>query len=403
MTNKKIIADYKIPVSMNAFVLTIEEALEKGILTYQSMQFSNNFQDICWEALMPIGITGDYIKKREFTDMIAVRELLQNALDETEEIFGEPMVDVRKDDLGTWIEDKGRGIPVDAFRIGGGSKENWMRGYFGEGLKIASAYLVLKGIPVLFFSNDLVFSLVFLPDGSENPGAFLLLGKNKRVIKGTKILLKGFFQEVTDTQKLVRFWNSELKGRQIAQECYAGKDSNKEMPSAIFDYPDELYIRNMYIGKMSEVAKRESLLSYDLWWFRLDVSRKLMTQTIPLLFVEIAKVLERSISCRKIFVEKLVESRMLKITALNDHPFIEFNPVFATIEGHLFVYACPKGMIDMFFQVLHLLDKKEKVVRVFSEKEAEKAIDVGYIPIKFHYELTEEMNIIPEFKEKHKN
>jgi hypothetical protein len=54
----------------------------------------------------------------------------------------------------------------------------------------------------------------------------------------------------------------------------------------------------------------------------------------------------------------------------------------------------------MFFKVLNLTDRKEKVVRVFSEKEAEQAIEARLIPIKFHYELTEEMNIIPEFKEK---
>jgi hypothetical protein len=66
----------------------------------------------------------------------------------------------------------------------------------------------------------------------------------------------------------------------------------KKMPSAIFDFPNLLYIRNMYVGEMSQVAKRRSLLSYDLWWVRLDVSGKLMTQTTPQLFLEIAKLLE---------------------------------------------------------------------------------------------------------------
>jgi hypothetical protein len=400
MTMESIINDYKIPLTMSAFILPFQEALDKGILTKNSSLVPEKLVGITWDALMPIGVTSEYVKKREFTDLIAVRELLQNALDETEEVFGEPLVNVKTDSLGTWIEDKGRGIPVEAFRIGGGSKETWMRGYFGEGLKIAAAYLVLKNIPVFFFTKNLVFSLVFLPEKSDNPGAFLLLGKNEKTVEGTKILLFGFHQDEVVTQRLVRLWNKELVGKQIAQEYFSSDDSEKQMPSAIFNYPDELYIRNMYIGRMSEVAKRVSLLSYDLWWFRLDVSRKLMTQSIPLLFVEIAKVLERSESCRKIFVEKLVESKMLKITTLNDKPYIEFNPVFATVEGHLFVYACPKGMIDMFFNVLQLSDQKEKVVRVFSEKEAEKAIAEGLIPIQFHYELTEEMNIIPEFKKK---
>jgi hypothetical protein len=399
MSIKTIIQDYKIPASMSAFILSYSDALDKGIISENTSLLPEALKGITIEAIMPIGLTSEYIRKREFTDLIAIRELLQNALDETEEVFGKPAVDVRDDEIGTWIEDKGRGIPIDAFRIGGGSKEIWMRGFFGEGLKIATAYLVLKNVPVFFFSNHLVFSFIFLPENSENPSAFLLLGRQNKKIEGTKILLYGFHQAEELTQKLVRFWNKDLDGKDIAIEYFAGENSDKKMPSAIFNYPDELYIRNMYIGKMSDVAKRVSLLSYDLWWFRLDVSRKLMTQSIPLLFVEIAKVLEKSVACRKIFVEKLVESKMLKITFLNKKPFIEFNPVFATIEGHLFVYACPKGMIDMFFQVLHLEDQKEKVVRVYSEKEAEKAILEGFIPIKFHYELTEEMNIIPDFKE----
>lgn len=397
---ESIIDRYQIPISMNAFILPISKAIENGILDPCSLILPENLNGIEFEALLPLGLTAEYIEKREFSEMIAIRELLQNALDETEQLFGKPMVEVKQDADGMWIEDNGRGIPIDAFRIGGGSKEPWMRGYYGEGLKIASSYLIRKGYPVFFFSSDKVFQLIALPKNSSNPGFFLLIGKNEKKVQGTKILISGFKQEVEETQKIVRIWNKELKGRKIAEEFFSSDQSTKEMPSAIFDYPNELYIRNMYVGPMSEVAKRESLLSYDLWWFRMDVSRKLMTQSIPLMFIEIAKVLERSEKCRKIYVEKLVESKMLKITELNGKAFIEFNPVFATVEGHLFVYACPKGMIDMFIQVLGLEKDKEKIVRVYSEKEAEKAIEQGWVPINFHYELTKEMNIIPEFKEK---
>jgi len=402
VSTEQIIDRYCIPISMSAFVLTIPEAMDKGILESSSLLLPGNIEGIEFEALLPLGITVEYIEKREFTELIAVRELLQNALDETEQLFGKPLATINQDSNGMWIEDNGRGILIDAFRIGGGSKEPWMRGFFGEGLKIAASYLIHKGYPVLFFSSDKVYELIELPKNSTNAGIFLLIGKNNRTIQGTKILISGFKQEIKETQKIVRFWNEELKGRKIAEETFSSEQSTKEMPSAIFDYPNELYIRNMYVGPMSEVAKRESLLSYDLWWFRMDVSRKLMTQSIPLMFIEIAKVLERSESCRKIFVEKLVESKMLKITDLHGKHFIEFNPVFATVEGHLFVYACPKGMIDMFVTVLGLEKEKERIVRVHSEKEAEKAIEQGWVPINFHYELTKEMNIIPEFSEKSK-
>ena len=167
------------------------------------------------------------------------------------------------------------------------------------------------------------------------------------------------------------------------------------MPSAIFDFPNQLYIRNMYAGEMSEVSRRKSLLSYDLWWFRFDVSRNLMTQRMPQLFLEIAKLLERSAAARKKFAEKLIEAGMLKTKSVGGGLAIEFNPTFTIVEGHLFVYAFPKGMLDEFAEGLGFGAKGDLIRRVSTNEEAKAAIAKGLIPILLPYELAEQFSSIP--------
>jgi hypothetical protein len=195
--------------------------------------------------------------------------------------------------------------------------------------------------------------------------------------------------------KIVRFWNKDLEAKLIAEERFPSEDCPREMPSAIFDFPNQLYIRNMYAGEMSEVSRRKSFFSYDLWWFRFDVSRNLMTQKMPQLFLEIAKVIERSAAARKKLAEKLLESGMLRTKPVGAGLAIEFNPTFTIVEGHLFVYAFPKGMLEEFARVLGLEAKRDLIRRVSTNEEAESAVSKGFVPLLLPYELAEQFGSIP--------
>ena len=330
--------------------------------------------------------------KREFSLFISIRELLQNALDEEEMMKGRTDVRIGQDIHGTWIADSGRGITVEALRIGGSDKECWMRGYYGEGLKLAASYLTLNRVPVYLFTGQMVFRFIALPRDGQNPGIFILLGRSREAIKGTKILLFGYKADQEFMKKMVRFWNKDLETKLIIEERFASEDCPREMPSAIFDFPNQLYIRNMYAGEMSEVSRRKSLFSYDLWWFRFDVSRKLMTQKMPQLFLEIAKLLERSAVARKKFTEKLIEAGMLKTKPVGTGLAIEFNPTFTIVEGHLFVYAFPKGMLEEFVKVLGLEAKRDLIRRVSTNEEADSAVSKGLIPILLPYRMNSQSN-----------
>jgi hypothetical protein len=396
---KELLRIYNISLGMSASIIPLKEAESRGLLLDLEEPLGLASKIAGYDALFSTGLSKDYVDKREFSLFISIRELLQNALDEEERINGRPDVRIEQDTDGTWIADSGRGITAEALRIGGSDKECWMRGYYGEGLKLAASYLTLNQVPVYLFTGQMVFRFIALPRDGQNPGIFILLGRSKEGIKGTKILLSGYKADQGFMERIVRFWNKDLATKLIAEERFSSEDCPSEMPSAIFDFPNQLYIRNMYAGEMSEVSRRKSLFSYDLWWFRFDVSRKLMTQRMPELFLEIAKLLERSSVARKKFAEKLIETGMLKTKPVGRGLAIEFNPTFTIVEGHLFVYAFPKGMLDEFVEVLGLEAKRDLIRRVSTNKEAESAVSKGLIPILLPYELSEQFSSIPPLED----
>jgi hypothetical protein len=390
---------YDISPAMSASTIPLKEAESRGLLL--GLEEPPELASLIagYDALLSTGLSKEYVDKREFSLFISIRELLQNALDEEEMIRGKPDVHIEQDTYGTWIVDRGRGITVEALRMGGSDKECWMRGYYGEGLKLAASYLTLNRFPVCLFTGRMVFRFIALPRDEQNPGIFILLGRSTQAIKGTKILLYGYKADQVFMEKMVRFWNKDITTKLIAEARFPSEDCARDMPSALFDFPNQLYIRNMYAGEMSEVSRRRSLLSYDLWWFQFDVSRKLMTQRMPQLFLEIAKLLERSSAARKKFVEKLLEAGMLKTKSVGGGLAIEFNPTFTIVEGHLFVYAFPKGMLDEFAEGLGLEAKRDLVRRVSTDEEAKAAVSKGLIPLLLPYELSEQFSSIPSLQD----
>lgn len=399
MRIKEIARVYDVSPSLSASIIPIIEAESRGIKVNLEEPRDIASKIISYDALFALGLSKDYVEKREFNLFISVRELIQNALDEEELMSGEPRIQFEQDAQGTWIADTGRGLKLESLRMGESNKECWMRGYYGEGLKLAASYMALNHFPVYIFTMDKIFKFVVLPQDTKNPGIFMLIGRSREEVDGTKILLYGYNPKPEFIERIVRFWNRDLKNKLVAEVKYASKDCPKDMSSSMFDFPNLLYIRNMYVGEMSQVAKRKSLLSYDLWWVRLDVSRKLLTQTTPQLFFEIAKMLELSEPARRKFAEKLIEAGMLIMKQVDNRCAIEFTPTFSIVEGHLFVYAFPSGMFDAFVEVLGIKDKKELVRRVATHEEVGSAISRGFIPMLIPAEILDRFNSIPLLQE----
>lgn len=91
--------------------------------------------------LLIIGPTSTW--RQEWGEWEAIRDIVQNALDETEAYSS------GYDDEGFWIADNGRGIAVTDFLLGPPKpKPPYARGRFGEGMKIAALSLLRLGYSV---------------------------------------------------------------------------------------------------------------------------------------------------------------------------------------------------------------------------------------------------------------
>ena len=137
-----------------------------------------------WQLII-IGPTSTW--RQEWGDWEAVRDIVQNALDEAESYrWG-------YDDKGLWIADRGRGVAVADFLLGPPKlKPEWARGRFGEGMKIAALALVRRGYSVhvetvgkelwiIFLEQKVnghaeILAAMWRPDGSRTGTKFHIIG-----------------------------------------------------------------------------------------------------------------------------------------------------------------------------------------------------------------------------------
>ena len=84
---------------------------------------------------------------RHWDEWDAIRELVQNALDEA------GTYNMERTPTGLAISDKGHGLATRHLFLGEGEKGDWMRGKFGKGLKIACLVLKRAGYDVKITSD----------------------------------------------------------------------------------------------------------------------------------------------------------------------------------------------------------------------------------------------------------
>jgi hypothetical protein len=378
---------YGFPSEYQIYVTPIQELTEKineedMAVLKEPQTFGNTI--IQYDGMVSLNISKEYIQKRGFSEFKALREIIQNSLDETELSTGVPDVTIKIDEAGTWIIDNGRGLNGNAFIIGNSEKKCWMRGYYGEGLKLALGFFLLAGYSVYIFSNKNVFKPVFLPVKKEKAWLNILLGDGANSEEGTRILIANYKADKKMLDELVSFQNQDIKDKIVDRIVMKGKECDYEKPLTIYDHPNLLYMRNLLVGKASEVTKRRSFFTYDLWWFRLDVSRNLLTYSMPNLFIQVASAIEKSEKFRAAFAKKIVEAGMIRVSEKHGVKIIEFCPQFSTFEGHLFVFAFPKKLLKHILSEIGMEDKEEAIKFFMREKSSDqdiqRAISDGKIP-----------------------
>ena len=103
-------------------------------------EYEKNWKPDGWQLIV-IGPTSTW--RQDWGEWEAIRDIIQNALDETENYtWG-------YDDEGLYISDVGSGVAVADFLLGPPKlKPDYARGKFGEGMKISALALIRMGYPV---------------------------------------------------------------------------------------------------------------------------------------------------------------------------------------------------------------------------------------------------------------
>ncbi len=211
--------------------------------------------------LLHIGPTFNW--RVEWDDWASIRDLVQNALDETESFVVSP--------TGTdlVISDNGRGLSVrDLFLGAQKTKEPHMRGKFGEGLKVAALALLRSGygLTMQTVGKDIIFCMYNQNIDNEAIGTLAALWKNNDTKSGTQVIIQGYdFDKPTYEDRFTQTANMEVLHKVKAHIMKPTQRYNiiykaKKGEAAIF-------ARNIFMREI------EGQWSYDLWDFELSPDR----------------------------------------------------------------------------------------------------------------------------------
>lgn len=223
-------------------------------------------QELVWT--LPIEAT--YEQRRRWNEFLAFREIIQNGMDASHEAVGydRMVVELKKDKLGTWVKDNGKGITYKAFILGGEEKPCEMRGSYGEGLKISLIWFTTKGYPVyLFTKGAIVFSCYY---SMIADALVVVFGESVHDTLGTKALILGYDLPPETYEKM---YYKAAKLKPVCKMSYSTRKCPVDMPNTVLYPGGSLYVRDIYVNEIKEMIGKPAWFSYNLWWAELEPNR----------------------------------------------------------------------------------------------------------------------------------
>jgi len=212
-----------------------------------------------WNLII-IGPTSTW--RQEWTEWEAIRDIVQNALDEAE------MYEWGYDREGLWIRDQGKGIAVADFLLGPPKlKPDWARGKFGEGMKIACLALLRKGWPVRVETVGREIQVIFLEqevDGKAETLAALWKPDGTRL--GTTFRIIGYTGPAFEDRFTQNLPDSAFSAQAPSRITTPVQRFN-QLIEYTFPKGSRIYARDIYMRDIN------SLFSYNLWGFDLAPDR----------------------------------------------------------------------------------------------------------------------------------
>jgi hypothetical protein len=223
--------------------------------------YDRDYKPKGWHLLI-IGPTATW--RQEWHEWEAIRDIVQNALDEGEAYtFGD-------DGRGLWIADSGRGINISDFLLGPAKlKPDYARGKFGEGMKVSALVLTRLGYRVHVRTSDKDLWICYYQQevgSGKTADTLAALWKESAANTGTKFNIIGYhgssFEEL---------FAINIPPNMIKQSTPAKLEGTINRFNRIYrtdqDYPPVIYCRDIYLQKI------QSKYSYNLWGFDLSPDR----------------------------------------------------------------------------------------------------------------------------------
>ena len=229
-------------------------------------EYERDWKPRGWE-LLPIGPTATY-RQEEWGEWEAIRDLVQNALDETEHYtWG-------YDARGLWIADRGAGVSVRSFLLGPAKlKPEWARGRFGEGMKLALLTFLRLGYSVQVLTAHRELWAVFVrvktgPDEYDEQLQALWRVNGSRV--GTAFHIIGYTGSVYENRFAVNLPRSLILAETpspITEPKIRYNQLIEAARQAASDIGGVIYARDIYMRDI------DSKFSYNLWGFSMAPDR----------------------------------------------------------------------------------------------------------------------------------
>jgi hypothetical protein len=274
-----------------------------------------------WDFAFSTGMTTDYPVRRGWNEFMGVRELVQNALDIEERVFGYEGMEAKVwvDELGLHIADRGPGITYDAFKLGGSDKSCHERGFYGEGLKVAMAYFAYIECPVYVFNKKgQVFKCLISPGTSL---VLIAVGRATPVV-GTEAVVHGLperrptWADVSTVKRIIfKEWLKDPNYYVLSLKMRKTTACPVDRPNFIISHVDGktdvdfLWVRDISVNKISTITGYPSLFGYNLWYVTLEPNR-IAVSSVPELTKEAAQVF--TAQAARTALDRVVENGQLK-------------------------------------------------------------------------------------------
>ena len=212
-----------------------------------------------WNLII-IGPTSTW--RQEWSNWEAIRDIVQNALDEAEAYqWG-------YDEFGLWISDRGKGVAIADFLLGPPKlKPDYARGKFGEGMKIASLALLREGHSVHVETVGREVWIIFLKQKVNGTAETLAaLWRSNGRAQGTEFHIIGYKGSAFEDRFAVNLPRQSIIAYSPARLTSPIMRYN-QLIDHHFPQGSRIFARDIYVKEIN------SPYSYNLWGFDMAPDR----------------------------------------------------------------------------------------------------------------------------------